>query len=248
MINFTFQKEISDIPMILPVEMFIVEEETAAPEFTEEINEIVPTMQEEAVEEIKESGIPLKLESQETMELLATALYTVAGDDYLEILDGIFEEIGPRPYQVELYLAFVSPFKKDVRNDLVLQMYQIVQERFPMYSGNPDLQNLVANISLNTLGYDAYLGEMAKLAELYNTDSKWWKENQNGDPAILNRTLDYIEVGLKSFASKLYDEDDIDGEINPPIEYKLHMISNFGEWWYPQHKSVYQKMLIEALN
>ena len=30
--------------------------------------------------------------------------------------------------------------------------------------------------------------------------------------------------------------------------YKLHMISNFGEWWYPQHKSVYQKMLIEALN
>ena len=54
MINFTFQKEISDIPMILPVEMFIIEEQTAAPEFVEEINEIVPTMQEEAVEEKKE--------------------------------------------------------------------------------------------------------------------------------------------------------------------------------------------------
>ncbi len=51
MINFTFQKEISDIPLILPVEMFIVEEETAAPEFIEEINEIVPTMQEEILEE-----------------------------------------------------------------------------------------------------------------------------------------------------------------------------------------------------
>ena len=51
MINFTFQKEISDVPMILPVEMFIVEEETAAPEFFEEINEIIPTMQEEVVEE-----------------------------------------------------------------------------------------------------------------------------------------------------------------------------------------------------
>tara|TARA_B100001027_G_scaffold101113_1_gene69435 strand:- start:296 stop:736 length:441 start_codon:yes stop_codon:yes gene_type:complete len=47
MINFTFEKKISDIPMILPVEMFIVEEETAAPEFVEEINEIVPTFQEE---------------------------------------------------------------------------------------------------------------------------------------------------------------------------------------------------------
>ena len=51
MITFTFQKEISDVPMILPVEMFIVEEETAAPEFVEEINEIIPTMQEEVVEE-----------------------------------------------------------------------------------------------------------------------------------------------------------------------------------------------------
>lgn len=47
MINFTFEKKISDTPMILPIEMFIVEEETAAPEFVEEINEIVPTFQEE---------------------------------------------------------------------------------------------------------------------------------------------------------------------------------------------------------
>ena len=46
MINFTFEKKISDIPMILPIEMFIIEEETAAPEFVEEINEIVPTFQE----------------------------------------------------------------------------------------------------------------------------------------------------------------------------------------------------------
>ena len=54
MINFTFQKEVSDIPMILPVEMFIVEEETAAPEFQEEVNEIIPTLQEEVIEEVIE--------------------------------------------------------------------------------------------------------------------------------------------------------------------------------------------------
>ena len=54
MINFTFQKEVSDIPMILPVEMFIVEEETAAPEFQEEVNEIIPTLQEEVIEEVVE--------------------------------------------------------------------------------------------------------------------------------------------------------------------------------------------------
>ena len=54
MINFTFQKEVSDIPMILPVEMFILEEETAAPEFQEEVNEIIPTLQEEVIEEVIE--------------------------------------------------------------------------------------------------------------------------------------------------------------------------------------------------
>ena len=54
MINFTFQKEVSDIPMILPVEMFIVEEETAAPEFQEEVNEIIPTLQDEVIEEVIE--------------------------------------------------------------------------------------------------------------------------------------------------------------------------------------------------
>ena len=43
------------------------------------------------------------------------------------------------------------------------------------------------------------------------------------------------------------DEEHIKGEIKPPLEYKLHMISNFGDWWYPQHKSVYQELLIEAL-
>ena len=63
MINFTFQKEISDVPMILPVEMFIVEEETAAPEFVEEINEIIPTMQEEVVDDA-----PINIEETPTPE------------------------------------------------------------------------------------------------------------------------------------------------------------------------------------
>ena len=72
MINFTFQKEVSDIPMILPIEMFIVEEETAAPEFQEEINEIIPTFQEETIEEIlpevSEPEPPVKEIAPEIME------------------------------------------------------------------------------------------------------------------------------------------------------------------------------------
>ena len=71
MINFTFEKKISDIPMILPIEMFIVEEETAAPEFNEEINEIIPTFQEETQQqneiEIVQQEVK-EITSQETID------------------------------------------------------------------------------------------------------------------------------------------------------------------------------------
>jgi len=71
MINFTFEKKISDIPMILPIEMFIVEEETAAPEFIEEINEIVPTFQEETQQqsetEVTQQEVK-EITSQETID------------------------------------------------------------------------------------------------------------------------------------------------------------------------------------
>jgi len=71
MINFTFEKKISDIPMILPVEIFIVGEETAAPEFIEEINEIVPTFQEETPKQNETEAIEPELKeimSQEPID------------------------------------------------------------------------------------------------------------------------------------------------------------------------------------
>ena len=68
MINFTFEKKISDIPMILPIEMFIIEEETAAPEFVEEINEIVPTFQEEAPKQNETKAIEPELKEITSQE------------------------------------------------------------------------------------------------------------------------------------------------------------------------------------
>tara|TARA_X000000368_G_C23049032_1_gene720460 strand:+ start:2180 stop:3208 length:1029 start_codon:yes stop_codon:yes gene_type:complete len=59
MISLTFNKDkITDIPLILPVEMFIVEETTVAPEFDQEINEIVPDrVQEEEINEALEETV-----------------------------------------------------------------------------------------------------------------------------------------------------------------------------------------------
>lgn len=89
MINFTFEKKISDIPMILPVEMFIVEEETAAPEFKQEINEIVPTFQEEVKEQpvnIEQPDIIEEIIAEEVVEpVIQTETETV-------LLDSVSEE------------------------------------------------------------------------------------------------------------------------------------------------------------
>ena len=82
MINFTFQKEVSDIPMILPIEMFIVEEETAAPEFQEEINEIIPTFQEETIEEI----LPEVSEPEPPVKELVTEIMEPEINEVEEIL------------------------------------------------------------------------------------------------------------------------------------------------------------------
>ena len=54
--------------MILPIEMFIIEEETAAPEFVEEINEIVPTFQEEAPKQNETKAIEPELKEITSQE------------------------------------------------------------------------------------------------------------------------------------------------------------------------------------
>ena len=73
MISFTFnENQITDVPLILPVEMFIVEEKTAAPEFEQEVNEIIPDMIEE-VQELKEEEVVEEVEQIEAKEeILAT--------------------------------------------------------------------------------------------------------------------------------------------------------------------------------
>ena len=75
--------------MILPVEMFIVEEETAAPEFKQEINEIVPTFQEEVKEQpvnIEQPDIIEEIIAEEVVEpVIQTETETV-------LLDSVSEE------------------------------------------------------------------------------------------------------------------------------------------------------------
>lgn len=72
MVSLTFnENKITDIPLILPIEMFIVEEKTAAPEFKQEINEIIPDIVEE-VQEVEEEVMEEIEQVEVKEEILAT--------------------------------------------------------------------------------------------------------------------------------------------------------------------------------
>ena len=128
MINFTFQKEISDIPMILPVEMFLVEEETAAPEFVEEINEIIPTMQEETaddpIETIEERIVPDPIVEEITPEL-----------DITDLKETIPEFSDPEIIQ-EVEEVLTDSSSNEV-NDFVIEEKPIEQKKEPEKESPP---------------------------------------------------------------------------------------------------------------
>lgn len=43
------------------------------------------------------------------------------------------------------------------------------------------------------------------------------------------------------------DAEGIKNMVSVPIEYKISLISKFGGWWYDQHKSIYQQLLVDII-
>ena len=101
MISLTFNKDkITDIPLILPVEMFIVEEETAAPEFKQEVNEIIPDMVEQ-VQETEEEVIEEVEQIVAKEEILATESVEEENDFVIEKKIKPEEIIEEKPVEVK---------------------------------------------------------------------------------------------------------------------------------------------------
>ena len=133
MINFTFQKEVSDIPMILPVEMFIVEEETAAPEFQEEINEIIPTLQEEAIEEVIEVE-----EAPEITEPVVEEILPEVSEPEPPVKEIVSEIAEPEISEVEEVLVDNS---SDQANEFVIEEVPEEKIQEPEETAPPPIEN-----------------------------------------------------------------------------------------------------------
>ena len=132
MINFTFQKEISDIPMILPVEMFIIEEQTVAPEFVEEINEIVPTMQEEVVEETKE----IIEDSVTSQPIIEETVPELPPAEVQEILPQIKE-----PIIISETEEILTDNSSNQANEFVIEEVPVEQKKEPEEEAPPPIEN-----------------------------------------------------------------------------------------------------------
>ena len=133
MINFTFQKEVSDIPMILPVEMFIVEEETAAPEFQEEINEIIPTLQEEVIEEVNEVE-----EAPEIIEPVVEETLPEVSEPEPPVKEIVSEIAEPEISEVEEVLVDNS---SDQANEFVIEEVPEEKIQEPEETAPPPIEN-----------------------------------------------------------------------------------------------------------
>ena len=59
---------------------------------------------------------------------------------------------------------------------------------------------------------------------------------------------DYM-VSLKEYKGDygVVEYEDIVGEKEIPLEYKLSYIATFDSWWYYRHNSLYQKLLIDCI-
>ena len=72
--------------------------------------------------------------------------------------------------------------------------------------------------------------------------------NETGIVVSKDKFSDYICVSIKRYnGDYTMCKKSLVKKKCIPIEYKLSLISNFGEWWYSAHMSLYQSLLIEAI-
>ena len=104
-----------------------------------------------------------------------------------------------------------------------------------------DFVQVKREISLkpNTLNYYKYNGIIVKKKQksIEKRSIYGFKNDYNYLVSIPAFKGDYLWV----------TDEKIKGKLNLPMEYKLSMIGQFGDWWYIQHDSVYHCLLIEAI-
>jgi hypothetical protein len=104
-----------------------------------------------------------------------------------------------------------------------------------------DFVQVEREISLkpHTLNYYKYNGIIVKKLQksIEERTIYWFKDDYNYLVSVPDFKGDYVWIA----------DENVKGKLNLPMEYKLSMIGQFGDWWHTEHDSIYHCLLIEAI-
>jgi hypothetical protein len=75
------------------------------------------------------------------------------------------------------------------------------------------------------------------------------KKGTTSDTCYINaKPIQYL-ISIERYGGDYVwvDAEGIENILSIPIEYKISLISKFGDWWYDQHKSIYQQLLVDII-
>ncbi len=119
-----------------------------------------------------------------------------------------FQQIGPRPYEREVFAELGLVLLRYARPEEAIAIYNHLQEdsRWVWEPDNPQwLMEVVKLYGSNALTRDlvAAGAERVKLTQKYNEGGEWWSHNRN-NPDALSTARDYIEASLLGVAAEYY--------------------------------------------
>ena len=118
------------------------------------------------------------------------------------MFNGLGEE---RAYEPDILNYLADNMKTQVRFLDAIEVYEYLQERWPLAPDNPVYQNNIAQLYSAIPDTELSSKASAKLEEMYNDRSEWWEANRiNPDAQATARA--FIETSLSTVARQLHQK------------------------------------------
>ena len=110
-----------------------------------------------------------------------------------------FQQIGPRPYEKDLYQRLGDIFFDQTKNDDAVTSYRLALARDPLAPDAPLIQAKIIEAYERDRAFDKQTAERERLVSTYGEGTAWAKANQNNQEALL-QSRDLTERALRDAA------------------------------------------------
>ncbi len=123
-------------------------------------------------------------------------------EDAHAIAQAYFRQIGPRPYEREVYVQLTDVLERYYRPNEAIATYEVLQDepRWTLEADNPEHQIATIDLYTNAARDLVRAGEeRLEFIERYSEGTPWWEANRN-NPEALQVARKYIEGSLLDVA------------------------------------------------